>query len=77
MRLLRTLYDFLPVPLVGLHLPWTQMKPLEEPMSAQHQFTSPEIYGPYLNAPVWPWHVAGWIVSAVFALMFVIARLLA
>jgi hypothetical protein len=53
------------------------MKPLEDPMSAQHTLTTPELYGPYLNAPVWPWHVAGWIVSALFALMFVIARVLA
>jgi hypothetical protein len=49
---------------------------MEEPMNPQNQFTSPEIYGPYLHAPVWPWHVAGWIVSGLFALMFVIARLL-
>jgi hypothetical protein len=53
------------------------MTPLEDPMSAQHTLTTPELYGPYLNAPVWPWHVAGWIVSVLFALMFVIARVLA
>ena len=46
-------------------------------MSAEQVVTTPELYGPYLNAPVWPWHVAGWIVSALFALMFVIARVLA
>lgn len=46
-------------------------------MSAQDEFPPPEIYGPYLHAPVWPWHLAGWIVSALLALAFVIARLLA
>ena len=46
-------------------------------MNAQHTLTPPDLYGPYLNAPVWPWHVAGWIVSALFVLMFVIARVLA
>ena len=46
-------------------------------MNEQHTLTTPELYGPYLNAPVWPWRVAGWIVSALFALMFVIARVLA
>jgi hypothetical protein len=53
------------------------MKPLEEPMSTQQPATFPELYGPYLNAPVWPWHVAGWIASALLALWFVIARVLA
>ena len=46
-------------------------------MSAQQPVTSPELYGPYLYAPVWPWQAAGWIASALFALWFVIARVLA
>ena len=53
------------------------MEPVEDAMNAQHTLTPPELYGPYLNAPVWPWHVAGWIVSALFVLMFIIARVLA
>jgi len=27
----------------------------------------PELHGPYLNAPVWPWFLAGWIVGALMA----------
>ena len=34
-----------------------------------------ELHGPYLHAPVWPWFVAGWIVGALFVLMFVVARI--
>ena len=34
-----------------------------------------ELYGPYLHAPVWPWFVAGWIIGALFVLLFVLARL--
>jgi len=51
------------------------MEPLEDPMSAQQPAT-PELYGPYLNAPVWPWYVAGWIASGLLALWFVIACVL-
>jgi hypothetical protein len=36
---------------------------------------SSELYGPYLHAPVWPWFLAGWIIGALFVLMFVVARL--
>ena len=46
-------------------------------MNEQHTITPPELHGPYLNAPVWPWQMAGWILTTLFALMFVIARLLA
>jgi hypothetical protein len=41
------------------------MGPLEPPS---------ELHGPYLHAPVWPWFVAGWIIGALFVLMFVFAR---
>lgn len=34
-----------------------------------------ELYGPYLHAPVWPWFLAGWIIGALFVLLFVFARL--
>ena len=34
-----------------------------------------ELHGPYLYAPVWPWFLAGWIIGALFVLMFVFARL--
>jgi hypothetical protein len=36
-----------------------------------------ELHGPYLYAPVWPWFLAGWIIGALFVLMFVFARALA
>lgn len=36
-----------------------------------------ELHGPYLYAPVWPWFVAGWVIGALFVLMFVFARALA
>ncbi len=29
-----------------------------------------ELQGRYINAPVWPWFAAGWIVGALFVLMF-------
>jgi hypothetical protein len=32
-----------------------------------------EVYGPYVNAPVWPWFAAGWVVGALFALLFLLA----
>jgi hypothetical protein len=34
---------------------------------------SQELYGPYLNAPVWPWFAAGWVLGALFVLLFVVA----
>jgi hypothetical protein len=36
-----------------------------------------ELHGPYLHAPVWPWFAAGWVIGALFVLMFVFARMLA
>jgi hypothetical protein len=36
-----------------------------------------ELHGPYLHASVWPWFLAGWIVGALFVLMFVFARVFA
>jgi hypothetical protein len=32
-----------------------------------------EVDSPYINAPVWPWSVAGWAFAALFVLLFVIA----
>jgi hypothetical protein len=32
-----------------------------------------EFYGPYVNAPVWPWFAAGWMIGALFVVLFVIA----
>jgi hypothetical protein len=36
-----------------------------------------ELHGPYLHAPAWPWFAAGWVIGALFVLMFVFARMLA
>ena len=33
----------------------------------------PELHGPYINAPVWPWSAAGWSWAALFVLLFVVA----
>jgi hypothetical protein len=32
-----------------------------------------ERYGPYIDAPVWPWLAAGWIAVALFVVTFVLA----
>jgi len=32
-----------------------------------------ELQGRYINAPAWPWFVAGWIVGALFVLLFLVA----
>ena len=32
-----------------------------------------ELHGPYINAPVWPWFVAGCVLGALFVLLFVVA----
>jgi hypothetical protein len=31
---------------------------------------SHEFYGRYINAPVWPWAVAGWTLAVIFMLLF-------
>ena len=31
------------------------------------------LHGPYINAPVWPWFAAGWVVGALFVLLFLVA----
>jgi hypothetical protein len=35
--------------------------------------TSYERDGPYINAPNWPWLVAGWIVAALFVVCALVA----
>lgn len=32
-----------------------------------------ELRGRYINAPVWPWFAAGWIVGALFVVLFLVA----
>jgi len=32
-----------------------------------------EVDSPYINAPSWPWAVAGWAVSALHLVFFVVA----
>jgi hypothetical protein len=32
-----------------------------------------EVYGRYVNAPVWPWVAAGWGMSGMFALFFIVS----
>jgi hypothetical protein len=34
-----------------------------------------ELLGPYINAPVWPWTVAGWTLAVMFMLLFLITWL--
>jgi hypothetical protein len=34
-----------------------------------------EVYGRYINAPVWPWTVAGWALAVIFMLLFVMTWL--
>jgi len=31
-----------------------------------------ELYGPYVDAPVWPWLLAGWTLGAGLLLLFVV-----
>jgi hypothetical protein len=33
----------------------------------------PEVQGPYINAPVWPWFAAGWSLGVLCVLMFIVA----
>jgi len=32
-----------------------------------------ELHGRFINAPVWPWFVAGWVLGALFVLAFLLA----
>ena len=36
-----------------------------------------ELHGRYINAPVWPWFAAGWVLGALFVLAFLLAGALA
>jgi hypothetical protein len=38
-----------------------------------HETPDPEITGPYINAPVWPWTLAGWVLAASVVLLFIVA----
>jgi hypothetical protein len=33
-----------------------------------------ELRGRYINAPVWPWFTAGWVLGALFVLLLLLAR---
>jgi hypothetical protein len=33
-----------------------------------------ELDGPYINAPVWPWLTAGWLMAATYVLSIVVAH---
>ena len=41
----------------------------EAPVSSRY-----ESRGPYINAPVWPWFTAGWVLGALFVLLLLLAR---
>jgi hypothetical protein len=43
-------------------------------VSGKSDARSYEFESPYINAPLWPWSVAGWSLAALFALLFVLAR---
>jgi hypothetical protein len=32
-----------------------------------------ELHGRYIHAPVWPWFAAGWVLGALFVVLFVVA----
>jgi hypothetical protein len=34
-----------------------------------------DLDSPFMNAPVWPWALAGWILAAFFLVLFVVARI--
>ena len=34
---------------------------------------TPEFYGPYIDAPLWPWLLAGWALGSAIVLLFVLA----
>ena len=36
---------------------------------------SSDVYGPYIDAPVWPWSVAGWSVAVLCVLLALVAWL--
>ena len=35
------------------------------------QGKAPALHGPHIDAPLWPWFAAGWLVGAMFVLLFV------
>jgi hypothetical protein len=42
---------------------------------ADHPSVTPpgDRQGRYINAPVWPWFAAGWLIGALFVLLFLLA----
>jgi hypothetical protein len=34
-----------------------------------------EFDSPYIDAPVWPWSMAGWSLAALFVLLFLLANI--
>ena len=36
---------------------------------------SNELDSPYIDAPIWPWAITGWVLAALFGVLFVLARL--
>ena len=50
------------------------LQQLREALEEPGPVTPPkELYGRYIDAPVWPWFWAGWTAGALIVLMFVVA----
>ena len=54
-----------------------ELQQLRRELSPQTAEPPTDVRGRYIDAPVWPWFFAGWLVGALFVLSFVIARMFA
>jgi hypothetical protein len=52
-----------------------RLRELRRALAGENEHVPFEVYGPYINAPVWPWTVAGWTMAAIFLLLFLITWL--
>jgi hypothetical protein len=52
-----------------------RLRELRRALAGENEKAPYEFYSPYLNAPVWPWTVAGWSLAAIFMLLFLITWL--
>jgi hypothetical protein len=43
--------------------------------SEQTALPQSEVYGPYIDSPVWPWSLAGWCLAALYVVLALAAWL--